>query len=60
MTLIREVLLLVCGLMLVFSLSACEKKGPVEKAGEKVDDAIEKAGDNVEKAGDKIKEKTEK
>jgi predicted small lipoprotein YifL len=46
--------------MLVFSLSACEKKGPVEKAGEKVDDAIEKAGDNVEKAGDKIKEKTEK
>jgi len=60
MTSIREVLLLVCGLMLVFSLSSCEKKGPVEKAGEKVDDAIEKAGDNVEKAGDKIKEKTEK
>jgi predicted small lipoprotein YifL len=57
---IRKVLLLVCGLILVFSLSSCEKKGPVEKAGEKVDDAIEKAGDNVEKAGDKIKEKTEK
>ena len=53
MTLIREVLLLVCGLMLVFSLSSCEKKGPAEKAGEKVDNAIEKAGD-------KIKEKTDK
>ena len=53
MTLIRKVLLLVCGLMLVFSLAACEKKGPLQKAGEKVDKA-------VEKAGDKIKEKTEK
>ena len=60
MTLIRKVLLLVCGLMLVFSLASCEKKGPAEKAGEKVDNAIEKAGDKVEKAGDKIKEKTEK
>jgi len=53
MTLIKEVLLLVCGLMLVFSLSSCEKKGPAEKAGAKVDNAIEKGGD-------KIKEKTEK
>ena len=53
MTLIRKVLLLVCGLMLGFSLSSCEKKGPAEKAGEKVDNAIEKAGD-------KIKEKTDK
>ena len=60
MTLIRKVLLLVCGLMLAFSLSSCEKKGPAEKAGEKVDNAIEKAGDKAEKAGDKIKEKTEK
>jgi len=60
MTLIRKVLLLVCGLMLGFSLSSCEKKGPAEKAGEKVDNAIEKAGDKAEKAGDKIKEKTEK
>ncbi|MGC2063118.1 MAG: hypothetical protein WA610_09070 [Thermodesulfovibrionales bacterium] len=60
MTLIRKVLLLVCGLMLVFSLAACEKKGPVQKAGEKVDNAIEKAGEKVEKAGDKVKEKTEK
>ncbi|MHB8882447.1 MAG: hypothetical protein ACYC69_13170 [Thermodesulfovibrionales bacterium] len=60
MSLIRKVLLLVSGLMLVFSLSACEKKGPLEKAGEKVDKAVEKAGEKVEKAGDAIKEKTEK
>jgi hyperosmotically inducible protein len=60
MTLIRKVLLLVCGLMLVFSLASCEKKGPAEKTGEKIDKAVEKAGEKVEKAGDKIKEKTEK
>lgn len=60
MTLIRKVLLLVCGLMLVFSLASCEKKGPAEKAGEKIDKAVEKAGEKVEKTGDKIKEKTEK
>lgn len=60
MTLIRKVLLIVCSLMLVFSLASCEKKGPAEKAGEKIDKAVEKAGEKVEKAGDKIKEKTEK
>lgn len=60
MSLIRKVLLLVCGLMLVFSLSACEKKGPLQKAGEKVDKAVEKAGEKVEESGDKVKEKTGK
>jgi hyperosmotically inducible protein len=60
MTLIRKVLLLVCGLMLVLSIASCEKKGPAEKVGEKIDKAVEKAGEKVEKAGDKIKEKTEK
>lgn len=37
---------------LIFGLIACEKEGPMEKAGKSVDDAIEK----TEKA---IKEKTE-
>ena len=46
--------------MLVFSLSSCEKKGPAEKAGEKIDKAIEKTGEKVEEAGDEIKKKTEK
>jgi predicted small lipoprotein YifL len=60
MTLIRKVLLLVSGFMLVFSMASCEKKGPAEKAGEKIDKAVEKAGEKIEKVGDKIKEKTEK
>jgi gas vesicle protein len=43
---------------------ACEKKGPAERAGEKIDDAAkdvkdgaEKAGDKIENAADNVKEK---
>lgn len=33
-------------------LGGCEKEGPMERAGKKVDEAVEKAGDAVEKATD--------
>ena len=33
---------------------ACDK-GPMEKAGEKIDKAVDKAGDKVEKAVDSVK-----
>ena len=33
-------------------ISACEDEGPVEKAGEQVDEAIEETGDAMEEAGD--------
>ncbi|MDD2557770.1 MAG: hypothetical protein PHH87_05685 [Desulfuromonas sp.] len=42
------------------SLAACEKKGPMEKAGENVDRAVEKIEDTLnpkgpaEKAGEKV------
>lgn len=39
-------------------LSACEKKGPLEKAGEAVDDAAKKTGEAVRDAGDKVKDAT--
>ena len=48
------------GFVTVTSLTACERKGPAERAGEKVDNAIEKAKDKLdpkgpaEKAGEKI------
>jgi hypothetical protein len=32
---------------------ALEKEGPVERAGEQIDEAIEKAGDKLEKAADR-------
>lgn len=45
--------------LLVIGLSACEKKGPAEQAGEKIDNATERAGDKIEEAGDKAAEKME-
>jgi uncharacterized lipoprotein YehR (DUF1307 family) len=37
---------------LMISVSACEEQGPMEKAGEKVDDTVEKGGDAIEDATD--------
>ena len=52
---------LMCLFLFIFALgrSACEKEGPAEKAGEKLDEAVEEAGEKLEEAGDKIREKTE-
>ena len=55
--------------LMVVGLAGCEKKGPAETAGEKIDNAAEKAGDKIDhavnkagerldEAGDKIKDKT--
>lgn len=57
---------LVLGIM-VAGVTGCQKEGPMEKAGkkldngsqttgERVDKAIEKTGDKIEQAGDKIKD----
>lgn len=54
----------------VIGLSACQEKGPAEKAGENIDNAVEEmgdkiedatdgAGDAIEDAGDKIEDKTD-
>lgn len=41
------------------TIAACDtNKGPAEKAGEKIDNAVERTGEAIEDAGDKIKEKT--
>ncbi|ANB02364.1 hypothetical protein [Ectothiorhodospira sp. BSL-9] len=45
---------LVLGL-LVIALAACDK-GPAEKAGENIDDAVERAGDSLERTGDRIRD----
>ncbi|MEO7773997.1 MAG: hypothetical protein ABIT36_05865 [Steroidobacteraceae bacterium] len=47
---------------LVLGLSACEKKGPIEQAGEEVDEAVstlknggkETTADKLDDAGDKV------
>ena len=51
----KSIIALIAGTLLI-TLSACEQKGPAEKVGEKLDNAVEKAGEQMEKAGDNIRE----
>ncbi len=51
----RTVLSVLC-LTAALGVMACEKKGPAERAGEKVDDAVDEAGDAVKDAGVKVKD----
>jgi hypothetical protein len=44
----------------VAGLTACEKKGPAERAGESIDNAAKKVGDKMEEAGDKVKDAVKK
>jgi hypothetical protein len=41
--------------VLLLALTGCEK-GPAQKAGEDIDDAVDEAGEAMEKAGDDIRE----
>ncbi|HIJ86770.1 MAG TPA: hypothetical protein HPP97_03695 [Desulfuromonadales bacterium] len=53
--------------VLIIGVSGCKKEGPMERTGQKIDEAVEKtgqqidkgikkSGENIEKAGDKIKD----
>lgn len=53
-------LILLAMLGTTVGLTACDKKGPAEQAGEKVDQATENAGEAVNKAVDKAGDALEK
>jgi hypothetical protein len=42
------------------TFAACEKEGPAERAGKKIDNAVATAGNKIEQAGDKIQDATKK
>ena len=45
--------------LLAFGITAnvgCQEKGPAEKAGEKVDNAVEKTGEGIKDAGESVKD----
>ncbi len=44
---------------ILFALGGCENEGPMEKAGEKIDEAVEEAGEAVEEAADKVRDATD-
>jgi predicted small lipoprotein YifL len=41
--------------MLIAGLAGCQKEGPAESAGKKVDRAIDKTGQAIENTGDKVR-----
>jgi hypothetical protein len=43
---------IVAAVILMGGLLACEREGPLERAGERVDRAAERAGDKAERAVD--------
>jgi hypothetical protein len=52
----RAIVIAITAAFLTAGLSGCQKEGPFEKAGRKVDKAIEKTGEELEKAGQKVKD----
>jgi hypothetical protein len=54
MTMFKKVIIpVLAGILVLGGLTACEKDGPMERAGEKIDRSVERAGDKVERATDK-------
>ncbi len=45
--------------LFVIGISACDRDGPAERAGAKIDNAGEKAGNKMENAADKMGNKME-
>lgn len=39
------------------AMAGCEREGPAERAGEKLDRGAEKAGDSIERAGDRTRDR---
>lgn len=44
---------MLAGILMLGGLAACDREGPMERAGEKVDKSVERAGDKVERATDR-------
>ena len=49
MSLVKHTILLFCAIVLMGFFIACEKEGPMEKAGKKADQAIEDVQKAIEK-----------
>jgi len=52
---LRILLSFLVALTLIMPL-ACEREGPAERAGERVDKATEQAGEQMEEAGEQVQE----
>lgn len=57
---IRSIGLLILPLaaLLTVAVAGCDREGPAERAGERMDRGVEKAGDSLERAGDRARDRT--
>ena len=51
--------ILLAALFLGGGITACEQDGPMEEAGEEIDDAVDDAGDEIEDAADEVEDEIE-
>jgi len=52
--------LLMLSVTMTLMLTACEKKGPAEKAGEKVDQAVEETKEDLQQTKEKLEDAVKK
>ncbi|MCR4347692.1 MAG: hypothetical protein NUV55_10905 [Sulfuricaulis sp.] len=50
MSTLKKLSIFSASLLIAAGISACEQKGPAEKAGEKIDQTVEKAQEKIEDA----------
>ncbi len=64
MNILENIKLIGVSTLLIVGLAACDKPGPAESAGKKLDQAVDEANnkiaDTVDKAADKLEEKSDK
>jgi hypothetical protein len=51
---------LILAVVLGLGLGACERKGPAERAGERIDETVEETGEWIEETGERARETTER
>ncbi|GEM_PF-985662 len=60
---ISQSILKILGIVVILSsalaLTACEQDGPMENAGEEIDDAVEEVGDSAEDAADEVEDEVD-
>ncbi len=54
---LKKLLLIIVLIFSICAFTACESKGPAEKAGEKIDQTMEKASDKAGDAVETVKDK---
>jgi len=56
---IKRIILPLAALLAALNVG-CDRQGPAERAGERMDRAVDRTGDSLERAGDRARERTER